>query len=71
MNLLLKEFLRTCFEINILSFLKGRRELDDMVYEVLEGVFGDCDAFGDDFSLISQNPEFCIDELTLRRNAIC
>ena len=73
---LLEEFIAggttaNAFRDKYIELFKGEcRELDDLVYEVLEGIFGDCDAFSDDCSLILQNPEFYIDELTLKKKVI-
>lgn len=73
---LLNEFIAggataNAFRDKYVELFKGEcRELDNLVYEVLEEIFGDCDAFSDDCSLILQNPEFYIDELTLKKKVI-
>lgn len=47
-------------------FKNEQRSLDDALYEVLEGVFGDVDSFTTDQQLLAENPDFYLDEPQLR-----
>lgn len=55
------------FEASYLAKFKNEvREMDELTFEVLDSLFGDVDAFTDDSALLSENPEFYIDENQLR-----
>jgi hypothetical protein len=47
-------------------FKNEKRWLGDELYELLESVFGDVDSFSTDPELLTKNPDFYLDERTLR-----
>jgi hypothetical protein len=40
--------------------------MDEALYELLEGIFGDVDSFTTDQELLAENSDFYLDELQLR-----
>lgn len=47
-------------------FKNEQRQLDEPLFELLDGLFGDVDAFSTDLELIAENPEYYLDEAGLR-----
>ena len=47
-------------------FKNEQRSLDEALYELLEGVFGDVDSFTTDQQLLVDDSDFYLDELQLR-----
>lgn len=47
-------------------FKSEKRRLGGELYELLEGLFGDVDAFTTDSELLAENPVFYLDEARLR-----
>jgi hypothetical protein len=47
-------------------FKNEQRSLDEALYELLEGIFGDVDSFTTDQELLAENSGFYLDELQLR-----
>ena len=47
-------------------FKTEQRSLNDALYEILEGVFGDVDSLTTDQQLLAENPDFYLDESQLR-----
>jgi hypothetical protein len=50
-------------------FKKEERMLDESLFELLQGLFGDVDVFSTDLALLEQEPELYIDETALRQKA--
>lgn len=47
-------------------FKNERRQLAEPLFELLDGLFGDIDAFSSDPQLIAEDPEYYLDEISLR-----
>ena len=55
------------FQIEFINLFKSEsRHLDDHLYNILEEIFGDCDALSDDPELLLENPSFYINEVVFR-----
>jgi len=52
------------------TFKRETVTLPEQVFDVLDGLFGDADAFTDDRDLLAGNPEFHVDAATLKRRAV-
>ena len=70
--LLLEQFLSGAMSVDEFQsayldrFKNEKRRLDESVFEVLDGIFGDLDSFTNDSELLAENPEFYLDEDKLR-----
>lgn len=49
------------------QFKNEKRHLSEPLFELLDGLFGDVDAFTADPQLLAENPSFYIDESALRQ----
>jgi hypothetical protein len=47
-------------------FKTEQRRLDEPLFELLDGLFGDVDSFTTDLNLLAENPSFYLDEDRLR-----
>ena len=47
-------------------FKNETRKLDESLFDLLDGLFGDVDAFTTDSELLAENPAFYLDEARLR-----
>lgn len=73
---LLDRFL--CGEMSVESFQKvyldrfknETRKLDALLFDLLDGLFGDVDAFTTDSELLTENPTFYLDEAKLREKVL-
>jgi Bacterial self-protective colicin-like immunity len=55
------------FQMTYLDCFKNEtRRLDEPLFELLDGLFGDADSFCMDPQLLAENPEFYLDEARLR-----
>ena len=56
-------------------FKNERRRLEDALFDLLDGLFGDVDSFSTDPKLLAENPGFYLDERQLREKtraaAVC
>ena len=72
-GLLLKRFLNGAISIEAFQraylgrFKNERRKLDEDVFDLLDELFGDVDAFTTAPELLSENPGFYLDETALRK----
>lgn len=48
------------------QFKNENRHLNDQLFELLDGLFSDVDAFTTDPELVAENPRFYLDEAMLR-----
>jgi hypothetical protein len=48
-------------------FKNETRRLEEPLFELLDGLFGDVDAFTTDPSLLAEDPKYYVDEETLRK----
>jgi len=48
------------------QFKNEKRHLNEPLFELLDGLFGDVDAFTADPELLAENPRFYLDEAALR-----
>ncbi len=56
------------FQNEYLSRFKNeKRKLDQPLFELLDSLFGDVDAFTSDKELLAENPGFYLDEVALRK----
>lgn len=55
------------FKTNYLDLFKQEEFLNEPLFEILDGVFGDVDSFTDDAQLLAENPDFYLDEVRLRQ----
>ena len=55
------------FKTNYLGRFKDEEFLDESLFDLLDGVFGDFDSFADDVQLLAENPDFYLDEVRLRQ----
>lgn len=71
-ELLLEQFLSGAmpvdkFQAIYLDRFKNERQLDESLFELLDELFGDVDAFTTDPQLLAENPSFYLDEAGLRQ----
>ena len=60
------------FQTEFINLFKNEnRHLDGDLYNLLEEVFGDCDALSDDPLLLLENPSFYISEVVFRERMFC
>lgn len=52
--------------VYLTRFKSEEKILDEPLFELLDGLFGDVDAFTADQELLAENPEFYLDEEALR-----
>lgn len=58
------------FRTTYLDRFKGEvRQLDEPLYQLLDGLFGDVDAFTTDSLLLADHPDFYLDENQLKKSS--
>jgi hypothetical protein len=55
------------FQRTFLDAFKNEDFLEEQLFELLDEVFGDIDSYTNDPQLLGENPDFYIDEASLRR----
>ena len=70
-ELLFKQFLDSVisvedFQKTYLELFKNEMQLEESLFKLLDELFGDVDSFTTDQELLTENPEFYLDEAKLR-----